>query len=137
MECRQQQLALFEMGVLVEQDDGVASHGRLEHPRSLSRVQDLGRGGEELLYLLGIRQDHERRLEGELDRDPLAVLLTQPLERRRRPLPRGDQLKRARDAGAWRELAPEVAPARPRAQLHLPAPRLMRTSTDTGTGRML
>ncbi len=103
MERGQQQPALLEVSGLVEQDHRVAPHDRLEHTRALARVKHLGRGGEELLDVLGVAEDHERRLERKPDRDPLAVLLAQPLERRGRPLPRGEQLENHGDARArWK-----------------------------------
>ena len=52
------------------------------------------------LDLVRIGQHHERRLERQLHRDPLAVALAQPLERPGGTLPGREHLERAREARA-------------------------------------
>ena len=100
VERREQQLALLEVGPLVEQDHGVAADQRLEHPRALAGMKDVRRRLEQLLDLLGIRENHERRLEWQANGDARAVALAQPFKRGGRPLPGRDQLERHRELAA-------------------------------------
>ena len=100
VEGGQQKLPLFEVRGAVEQDDRVRSHHRLEDPRSLSGVEDVSRRHEELFYLLGIGEHHERRLERQLHGDAAPVALAQALERGGGTLPERDQLNRAREGWA-------------------------------------
>ena len=48
VEGGQHQLALLHVRRLVEQDHRVLADERLEHPRALAGVEDVGRGGEDL-----------------------------------------------------------------------------------------
>ena len=70
---RQQQAALLQVIVLVEQDHRVAPDQRLEDARALAGVQHVGRGREHLLDVGRVPQHHERRLERQPHGDPLAV----------------------------------------------------------------
>ena len=97
VECREQQLALLEVGALVEQDHGVASDQRLEDARALAGVEHVRRRLEQLLDLLRVGEDHERRLEREANGDPRAVALAQPFHGRRGSLPGRDQLQCGRE----------------------------------------
>ena len=57
VEGGQQQLALLDVRALVEQDHRVRADDRLEQPRALARVQDVGRRGEDRLDVLGVGED--------------------------------------------------------------------------------
>ena len=54
VEGGQHELALLEVRALVEQDHRVGAHDRLEDLRALAGMQHLGRGGEDLLDLVGV-----------------------------------------------------------------------------------
>ena len=69
VEGRQQQLALAQVRALVEQDHRVRADHRFEDARALARMQHLRRRREDLLDLLGIGDDHERRLAEQADRE--------------------------------------------------------------------
>ena len=73
VERRQEQLALLHVGRLVQQDHRVATDQRFEDPRALAGVQDVGRRHQHFLDLVGVREDHERRLAEEADLVALAV----------------------------------------------------------------
>ena len=107
VEGRQQQAALLQVIVLVEQDDRVAPDQRLEDARALAGMQHVGRRGEHLLDVARVPQHHERRLERQPHGDPLAVR-AQALQRRRGPRPRRHHLHRPghrRPRGQLRSLA--------------------------------
>ena len=69
----EQQLALLEVGPLVEQDHRVRAEQRFEYPRALAWVQDLGRGEEHLLDLLGVGQHDERGLSEQMYGEATAI----------------------------------------------------------------
>ena len=96
VEGRQHQLLLAHVRVAVEQEDGVAADDRLEHARALAGVQHVGRGGEHLLHLVGLREHHEVRGERQADREALAVLRPALLEEGDRAVPEPDPLDEGR-----------------------------------------
>ena len=112
VEGGQEQPALREVDVLVEQDDRVAPDDRGQDRRALARMDGVGGGGEQRLDVGRIRQDHERRLEGELDRHPPAVA-AQALERGGRARPGPQQLQAARDPRSRRQRGSQISSHRP------------------------
>src|SRR5436309_2085682 len=96
------------MRSLVEQDHRVLADQGFEHARTLARVKHVRWRHEQLPDLVRVGQDHERRLERQLHRDALAVLLAQTLQRSRRALPGRDQLERTRHGRSGRKFVPEV-----------------------------
>ena len=96
VEGREQQPALLHVRIAVEQDQGVRAHQRLEHPGALAGVQDVGRSGEDLLDLIRLGEDDERRRERKADREALAVALTAALGEGERPRPQSDPLDEGR-----------------------------------------
>ena len=63
----QQQPALVEVRLLVEQDERVAAHDRLQQPRALAGVEHLRGRGQDLLALVHVREVDERVLAGKPD----------------------------------------------------------------------
>ena len=74
VERGQHQLSLRHVRVAVEEEDrGGADEGQ-KHARPDARHQHVGRRGEDLLDLLGISDDHERRREREAGGEAVPVL---------------------------------------------------------------
>ena len=103
VERRQQQLALLEMRALVEQDDRVGTDHWFQDVRALAGVQDVGGSLEEGLDLVGIGQQHERRLAHEADREASAVARPATLQEGGRPAPPADRLQHGRHPRARRQ----------------------------------
>src|SRR5207244_720382 len=59
-------------------------------------MQHVGRRGEDLLHLVRLRDHHERRAAGEVDREALPVTSAPALERRERPRPERHALDEGR-----------------------------------------
>src|SRR5262249_26440196 len=93
------------MRPLVEQDHRVGADDRFEDVRTLAGVQDLWRGLEDLLDLLGVGDHHEGRLADEADREALAVTRATALDVGGGSAPPTDGLKRARHARSGGQLA--------------------------------
>ena len=104
MERGQHQLALLHVDAAVEQDHGVVADDRLQHPRPLTRAQDVGRRGEHLLDLLRLGDHHERRRERELQRKALAVARPAALEEGQGPGPEAQHWIAGRVGGSWGRL---------------------------------
>ena len=90
----QQQLALLQVGLLVEQDHGVAADERFEDPRALARVQDIGGRLEDFLDLLGVGEHHERRLAEQADREAAPVARAAALDEGGGTAPEAERLQR-------------------------------------------
>jgi hypothetical protein len=103
VEGRQHQLALAEMGALVEQDHRIRPDHRLEDLRPLARVEDLGRRPEQLAHVIGIREVHERRRLQQAHREALPVASATLLEERNRAIPPPNRLKSLGKARPWRK----------------------------------
>jgi hypothetical protein len=117
VEGGQHQPALREVRVLVEQDHRVAADDRLEDARALPRVQDLGGRREDLLDVVRVGEDHERRRREQVHREALAEPRAVAFERGHGPRPPAQRLdppRRARTrrkrcgGGHVRTLAPAV-----------------------------
>ncbi len=103
VEGGQQQLALLHVRSLVEQDHRVAADDRLEQACALAGVQDVRRRGEDGLRVLGIGEDHERRLTEQTRGEARAVLPAKALEAGDRSRPEADGLQRSGNARSRRE----------------------------------
>ncbi len=103
VERRQHELALREVGALVEQDHGVLADDRLEDARALAGMQDVRRCGEDLLDLGGVREHHERRDAEQADREALAEPVAVSLEIGEWPVPPGHRLNHGRRGRTWRQ----------------------------------
>lgn len=108
----QKQPALSEVNVLVEQDDRVATDDRSQDRRALARMYGIRGGGEQRLDVGRIGEDHERRLERELDGHPPPVA-PQTLQRGRRPRPGPQQLQHAWNPWSRWQHRPHVSYHRP------------------------
>jgi hypothetical protein len=93
VERRQQELALLEVRVLVEQDHRVAPDDGFEDVGALPGMQDIRRCLEDGLDLLRVGEDHERGLAEQADREALAVARPAALQERRWPAPPADRLQ--------------------------------------------
>ncbi len=93
VEGRQQQAPVLEVQVLVQQDQRVTPEDRLEYARALAGVGDIRRQLEDLLDLVGVRDHHQRWLEGEVHRDPAAVAAHDRHHRHPRAQPGAEQLR--------------------------------------------
>ena len=98
VERGQHQLALGEVGALVEQDHGVHAYDRLEDARALAGMQHVGRGGEDLLDVRRVGQVDRRRGLEEAEREALAVARAAALEERDAARPPRERLNGARGA---------------------------------------
>jgi hypothetical protein len=96
VERGQHQLALRQVRALVEQDHRVGAHDRLEDLGALAWVQDLRRGGEDLLDLVRVGQVNGRRALQQAHREPLAVASPAALEEGNRACPPGERLDGSR-----------------------------------------
>ena len=103
VEGRQHQLALAEMGALVEQDHRVRPDHRLEDLGPLAGMEHLGRRGEELAKVGGIGEVHERRRLQQPHREALPVAGATLLEERNRARPPAKRLKRLGKSRPWRK----------------------------------
>ena len=110
VEGRQQQLALLQVGRLVEQDHRVAADDRFEDPRPLAGVQDVRGRLEDFLDLLGIPQHHERRLPNDAQREAAAVARGAALHEGVGATPEGERLQRCGHAGTGGQLGLVMAP---------------------------
>jgi hypothetical protein len=104
------QLPLLHVSVLVEEDHRVGPDQRLQHPRTLARVEHVCGGCEDLPHLVGLGDRHERRGKREPDREPLPVALPTALKVGERAAPESDPLDQ-RGGGrtrrkAWLHRAP-------------------------------
>jgi hypothetical protein len=96
VERGEHQLALAQVGALVQQDHRVRADDGLEDPRSLAGVEHLGWRREDLAQVLGVGVvDEGRRLE-QPHGEALPVALPAALEERNRAVPPRDRLQRAR-----------------------------------------
>ena len=94
VEGRQQQLALLQVGGLVEQDHRVAPHERFEDARALPRMEHLWRGHQHFLDLIRIGENHEGGLAQQAHRVALAVAGAVAVQEGGRARPRAERLQR-------------------------------------------
>jgi len=73
VERREHQPALLEVGGLVEQQDRVGAEDRFEDPRAFAGVEHVGRAAEQLLDLIGLRDQDERGRADDPQREALPV----------------------------------------------------------------
>ena len=104
VEGGQHQLSLRHVGVAVEEEHRVGADQREQDARADAGLQHVRRRGEDLLDLLGVGDDHERRGERELGREALAVDAAVALEPGDRAHPHAHALEQARGGGSGREL---------------------------------
>src|SRR5204862_5875291 len=99
----QHQLALLEVGALVEQDHRIPPDDGLEDPRALTWMENLRRSREDLADVLGVAEVDERRREGQANRVALPVAGPAALAECDRARPPAEHLQRGWIARAWRK----------------------------------
>ncbi len=102
VEGGEHQLALLHVRGFVEQDHRVGPDDRFEHPRAVPRLQHVGRRGEDFLDLPRVGEHHERRREGQADREALPVTGAAALQVGERPHPEAEELDGLRGRGTGR-----------------------------------
>jgi hypothetical protein len=94
-------LLMLHVRVAVEQEHGVEADDRLEHHRPLPGVQHVGGRRVDLLDLIRLGDDHERRRQGKARCEALAVASAETLEVRQGTRPEAHRLQQRRIPGPW------------------------------------
>src|SRR4029077_8770338 len=92
------------MRVLVEQDHRVRADDRLQNLRALAWMQHVGWRLEDLLDLLGVGYDDERRLAEQADREAPAMVGAAALHESRGTTPPANRLQQRRHSRPGRQL---------------------------------